>query len=190
MNAVALKRSVFAPFVSDIPRRPIGNVICIHCHVYCGGLCPAARRGAMAKLSLDVAPDNLATIAPVVITKQSFVALLEEHEETCAKFAQIEAKKKQQAETLKTEWLAKHGPKLETDDYLCTQVFSHSAMITPDILAKLGVKATIIEKAKALASKPYSYAKVTRKKDPLAETAGAELRKQVKRARRSKRDDD
>lgn len=133
----------------------------------------------MAKLSLnlDVAPVNLATLTPTLITKQSFVRLCEEYAETCAKFSQIEAKKKQLGAELKDKWHAKLGPKLETSDFLCTQVFSYNNYLTAEVLTKVGVSATQIEKAKALAKKPYSYPKVTRKKDVL--NAGEQLKDAV-----------
>jgi hypothetical protein len=125
----------------------------------------------MAKLSasLDVAPVNLESVMLRLITKPSFATLLEEFCEVSAKLDQLKAKKDKLSAEVKTKWLAPYGPKLETADFLCTQVYSHSASLTPEILVKCGVKPSTIEKAKTMAKKPYSYPKVTRKKAVLTE---------------------
>lgn len=116
----------------------------------------------MPKLALVEKALPLDKITPKALTSTKLDALCEEYLGVCAKFDQIEARKKALAKDLQEKWHKRHGPKIETDEYLSTDVGSKNTHISKELLLKLGVKATVI--AKATKSTPYSYVRVTKKK--------------------------
>ena len=121
----------------------------------------------MPKLSTATMSHELAqaSLAPVTktVTSAKLTALLDEYMTVTAKLDQLESRKRALAAILKDEWHTRHGPKIETEEYLSTEVPSHSSHISKELLLKLGVKVTVI--AKATVEKAYSYVKVTRKQE-------------------------
>ncbi len=114
-----------------------------------------------AAASLTLAP--VETVTTKTVTSARLDALLEEYMTVTAKLDQLEQKKRHLALTLKDEWHKRHGAKIETGEYLSTEVPSHSSNISRELLLKLGVKVTVI--AKATVQKAYTYVKVTRKQE-------------------------
>lgn len=159
LNAPSFRRFI----TTDIPH---GNVLCSFCSLYCGGRCSAAEKDRMAKLAAAVSLVPSTDVKPKMVVSPRLNDLLSEYLETSAKLDQLTAKKKALSAELLTKWNAKHGLKIETAEFLETEVQSYNSTISAEKLAELGVKATVIEKARV--KTPYSYPKVTRKKEAIA----------------------
>lgn len=114
-------------------------------------------------LALRVAPEPALTTTAKTVTSAKLDTLLTEYMIVTAKLDQLDQRKRFLQATLKDEWHKRHGAKIETEEYLSTEVPSHSSNISRELLLKAGVKVTVI--AKATVQKAYTYVKVTRKQE-------------------------
>lgn len=110
------------------------------------------------KAAVVAAPQVVTTTAPKVLT------LLEQRNEVAAKLDQLTAKKKALDAELLAEVRKRAGEKgkLDTPDFTALHIHAENVQISATKLASLGVKASVIEAAKARV--PYDYVLVTRKK--------------------------
>lgn len=123
----------------------------------------------MPKSSLALAP-RVATklqpkLTPLTVTSPQLALLIENRMMVAAKLSQYEAKKKKYDADILALVTKKTGSKdrpVETADYLVSPVNAENVSISAELLLKLGVRASVIEKAKK--KTPYSYPRITKKK--------------------------
>lgn len=112
---------------------------------------------------------------PVVITSERLDGLLEERMMVAAKLAQLDAKKKELDRDILALTLRKSGAPngaVDTGKFTVRITNAQSTFTDPTELLKLGVKASVIEKATR--HTPYSYPRISRKTQVPAGDEGEE----------------
>lgn len=128
----------------------------------------------MPKVSLKVVPRGATVVvvrpAPVPVVSAKLAAMCQEREEVGAKFAQLEARKKELDAKILAQIVSRSGAEngsLDVDDYLVSAVQGSNSRLDKALLLKAGVKPTQIEKATVVTA--YSYPRLTRKKAEASE---------------------
>ena len=115
---------------------------------------------ASAALSIEPKPTH--------VTSTKVEGVLGEYLQVAAKLSQLEARKKElQADLVKLH--EKYGKKFETDEFASAEIESRNVSIKREHLFELGVKASVIQKAMAMGTTDYTYARVSRKTGDAAE---------------------
>jgi hypothetical protein len=99
------------------------------------------------------------------VNRPDVTALLEDRQIVAAKLSQLDAKKRAlDAEILKTikKITKSDDGAIQTADYFVSTVNATNNYVDPQMLLKLGVKASIIKKATK--TTPYAYPRITKKK--------------------------
>lgn len=128
----------------------------------------------MAKLSLRLEPKVTPTVkqkvVPTVVTSQKLEDLCVERLQVAAKLSQLEPKKKElDTEILKIANKKNAQGAVDVGDYEVRRTDAKNRYLNPAKLLHYGVKASIIEKC--YDETPYSYPRVTRKKQVAEESA-------------------
>lgn len=119
----------------------------------------------MAKLALETKATTKVKVEPKLVAKPEIDTLLEDRQIVAAKLSQLDAKKRAlDAEILKTiKKLTKSDDgAIQTADYVVKIVPAENNYVDPQMLLKLGVRASVIKKATR--TTPYSYPRITKKK--------------------------
>jgi hypothetical protein len=125
------------------------------------------RTVTVPKVSLDLTPKPTTKIKVEAkpVNRPDVTALLEDRQIVAAKLSQLDAKKRAlDAEILKTikKITKSDDGAIQTADYFVSTVNATNNYVDPQMLLKLGVKASIIKKATK--TTPYAYPRITKKK--------------------------